>query len=76
MNIIEAIQQAESGKFIHNNRLKEDAVFLKYKKNGVFCAYRIVGKSCVYKFEVIFFNLSEIVDTSWEIIDKKFDNLE
>mgnify|MGYP003375084777 CR=1 FL=1 len=72
MDIIEAIQQAESGKLITNNFLKINDYFLKYIKNGVFAQYKIINKKAVYCYEVRNFSYAECISIGWEVLTENY----
>ncbi len=76
MNIIEAMQAAESGKLITNNFLKLNDRFLKYIKNGVFYQYEIEDGEAMYRYEVREFSMAHVLSIGWEIVDKDYFNNE
>jgi len=69
MNIIEAIQAAESGALITNNFLNAIGHFLKYMGSGVFYEYELLNGSPQYKYEVRHFSTAYVLSNAWEVLE-------
>lgn len=72
MNIIEAMQAAESGSLITNGFRKSIDGFLKYIGEGLFFQYRVVDGRHEYKYDVRKFSFAEIIANDWEIVEDKY----
>jgi hypothetical protein len=68
MNIIEAMQAAESGRLITNNFIETSNCFLKYVSKGVFDQYQVINEQPMYKYQVHYFSMAEVISTGWKVL--------
>ncbi len=72
LNIIEAIQASKDGYSITSDFLMAENFFIKHIKNGHFYQYKIVNNKAEYRYEVIYFNMRDILSSEWEIVEKDY----